>query len=239
MRRMANWPNGSLAGTAGATSGHHATTGVSGSRKGVTTLLACPASGPDSLSTTTSPAPASPPTRIWASSLASVASRATGSTTITRQGCSRLAALAASMESSRTVSLSGAITRVSTLAIVNAPPSSRRPSSFLLTALVVVSSRSTIMARLLLVPLLARASLRCSLVVAFADHYGLRHSRPVRWSISNAESGPQLPASYGSGLPCDAQYSNAGSKIFQDNSTSWFTGNNEGSPSSTSSIKRS
>ena len=107
-------------------------------------LLACAANGPDSLSTTTSPAPASWPTRICASSFASAASLFTGSATITRHGCSRLAELAASMDSSRSASLSGAMTRVSTLAKVNAPPSWRSASSRLLIALVLVASSSTI-----------------------------------------------------------------------------------------------
>ena len=38
IRLIANRPSGSFAGTVGASSGHHATIGVSGSRKGMTTL---------------------------------------------------------------------------------------------------------------------------------------------------------------------------------------------------------
>src|SRR5271163_4199402 len=143
IRRTASWPNGSCAGTLGATSGHHATTGISGSRNGTTTLLQCPASGPES-STTTSVTPLSPPARSCASNRASAASASPVITTITRLGCSWLAALAASMDSSRIVSLSGAITNVSTRPIVTAPTFSRSSSSFLLISLVLVSGKSTI-----------------------------------------------------------------------------------------------
>src|SRR5271166_323882 len=145
MRRIANLPNGSWAGAAGAAQGHHATTGMSGSKKGVTTLSAWSASGPDSRSTTTSPAPASPPTRTWASSRASAASALPGVTTMTRLGCSWLAALAASIDSSSRVSLSDLMISVPTRPIVTTPALSRSSSSFLLTAVVVVSSMSTIM----------------------------------------------------------------------------------------------
>src|SRR5580693_1030529 len=144
IRRTASWPNGSCAGTAGATSGHHATTAISGSRNGTTTLLLCPASGPESRSTTTSVAPLSPPTRSCPSRRASAASASPVITTITRLGCSWLAAVAASMDSSRIVSLSGAITNVSTRPIVTAPTFSRSSSSFLLISLVLVSGKSTI-----------------------------------------------------------------------------------------------
>src|SRR6476620_1117514 len=151
-------------------SGHQVTTGVSGNRNGVTTLLAWLARGPDSRSTTTSLAPASRPTRSWASRRESLASRSPGITTMTRHGCSRLAAFAASIESSSSASVSGAMTSVSTRPSVIAPPSSRSSTIFLLMTSVLLSGRSTIMARLLLAALLARASLRCSLVVAFGDH---------------------------------------------------------------------
>src|ERR1700751_637596 len=144
MRRIANLPNGSWAGTAGAAQGHHATTGMSGSKKGMTTLWAWPASGPESRSTTTSPAPASPPTRTWASSRASAASALPGVTTMTRLGCSWLAALAASIDSSSRVSLSDLMISVPTRPIVTTPAFSRSSSSFLLTAVVLVSSMSTI-----------------------------------------------------------------------------------------------
>ena len=47
MRRIANRPTGSSAGNGGLLSGgHHATTGVSGSRRGTTTLLSWSASSP-------------------------------------------------------------------------------------------------------------------------------------------------------------------------------------------------
>nr|CRL56397.1 hypothetical protein CPGR_03719 [Mycolicibacterium fortuitum subsp. fortuitum DSM 46621 = ATCC 6841 = JCM 6387] len=146
IRRTANLPSGSCAGTAGARSGHQVTTGVSGSRNGVTTLLAWLASGPDNRSTTTSLAPASRPTRSWASSRGSVVNRSPGITTITRHGCSRLAALAASIDSSSRASESGAMTSVSTRPRVIAPPSSRIATIFLLIAPVLVSGRSTITA---------------------------------------------------------------------------------------------
>src|SRR5271166_6933938 len=144
IRRTASWPNGSSAGTRGARSGHHATTGISGNRNGTTTLLLCPASGPESRSTTTSVAPLSPPARSSASKRASAASASPVITTITRLGCSWLAALAASMDSSRIVSLSGAITSVSTRPSVTAPTFSRSSSSFLLISLVLLSGKSTI-----------------------------------------------------------------------------------------------
>ena len=54
------------------------------------------------------------PTRSWASSRASAASASPVITTITRLGCSWLAALAASMDSSSRASLSGAMTNVNT-----------------------------------------------------------------------------------------------------------------------------
>ena len=37
------------------------------------------------------------------------------------------------------------------------------------------------------------------------DDHGRLHSRPIRPIISNAEAGPQVPDSYGSGLPWSAQ----------------------------------
>ncbi|CFS02689.1 Uncharacterised protein [Mycobacterium tuberculosis] len=144
MRRIANLPNASCAGTAGAMSGHHATTGMSGSRKGITTLSAWPASGPDSRSTTNSPAPASAPTRSCASSRGLSAYGSPRIVTMMRLGCSWLASLAASMDSSSMASLSGAMMSVSTRPIATAPIFSRSSSSFLLTAVVVVSGKSTI-----------------------------------------------------------------------------------------------
>src|SRR5271166_4604991 len=144
IRRTASWPNGSSAGTRGARSGHHATTGISGNRNGTTTLLLCPASGPESRSTTTSVAPLSPPARSSASKRASAASASPVITTITRLGCSWLAALAASMDSSRIASLLGAMTNVNTRPSVTAPTFSRSSSSFLLISLVLVSGNSTI-----------------------------------------------------------------------------------------------
>lgn len=145
MRRIANLPNGSWAGSRGATSGHHATTGMSGSRNGITTLAAWPASGPDSVRITTSPAPVSPPARSCASRRGSSAYGSPRIVTMIRLGCSWLASLAALSDSSSTPSLSGAMSSVSTRPIVTAPILSRSSSSFLLTAVVVVSGRSTIM----------------------------------------------------------------------------------------------
>src|SRR5271155_3378817 len=144
IRRSANWPNGSCAGMAGAISGHHATTGISGNRNGTTTLLLCPASGPESRSTTTSPAPLSPPARNCASRRASAASASPVITTITRLGCSWPAAMAASMDSSNTRSLPGAMTSVNTRPRVTAPDCSRSSSSFLLIAVALVPGNSTI-----------------------------------------------------------------------------------------------
>ena len=76
-------------------------------------------------------------------------------------------------------SVSGAMTSVSTRPSVIAPPSSRRPMIFLLMSLVVVAGQ--------------------------VDDHGRLHSRPIRRIISKAEAGPQVPDSYGSGLPCVAQ----------------------------------
>src|ERR1700704_420681 len=63
---------------------------------------------------------------------------------MTRLGCSWLAPLAPSMDSSSMASLSGAMISVSTRPIVTAPIFWRSSSSFLLTAVVVVSGKSTI-----------------------------------------------------------------------------------------------
>src|ERR1700731_3601270 len=59
-------------------------------------------------------------------------------------GCSWLASLAALSDSSSTSSLSGVMSSVSTRAIVTAPAFSRSSLSFLLTAVVLVAGRSTI-----------------------------------------------------------------------------------------------
>src|SRR5699024_5516553 len=71
------------------------------------------------------------------------------------------------------------------------------------------------------------------------DDQGRLQDRPVRANIWSADDGPQVPALYCSGLPRSAQCSSTGSRIFQESSTSSFTGNNEGSPSNTSSRSRS
>jgi hypothetical protein len=71
------------------------------------------------------------------------------------------------------------------------------------------------------------------------DDHGRLQSLPMRRIISNAESGPQVPDSYGSGLPSSAQWSSTGSSISQEYSTSRLTGKSEGSPSSMSRINRS
>jgi hypothetical protein len=141
IRRVASAPIGSFAGTAGASNGHHATTGVSGSSSGITQLAPSSASCPYSRSTTTSLAPASPPTRIWASSRGA-AFFAPRATTITRHGCSRLASLAALMASSVFEPSSMTMTSVNTRPSVTAPPSWRTCTSLLLTFDVVVDGRS-------------------------------------------------------------------------------------------------
>src|SRR5262249_27563215 len=123
--------------------GHQATTGASGSSSGTVQLAAWSAKGPYSRSTTTSLAPASPPTLIWASSRAA-ALRAPLANTITRHGCSRLASLAAVIASSVFAPSSVTITRVSTRPRATAPPFSRTSTSLLLTWDVVVDGRSMI-----------------------------------------------------------------------------------------------
>src|SRR6266496_4252199 len=91
----------------------------------------------------TSLAPASPPTRIWPS-MRGAAVRAPLATTITREGCSRLAPLAASMASSSLASSSATMTRVSTRPSATCPPCSGISTSFLLSCEVVVDGRSMI-----------------------------------------------------------------------------------------------
>jgi len=142
IRRVAMAPTGSCDGTSGASRGHQATIGASGSRSGITSVSARSRSGPEARSTTTSEAPASPPTRICASRCV-VLPLAAGATTMTRHGCSRLASLAASTDSSMSPS-SASTTRVSTRPRATAPPSSRRRTRRLLTWLVVVSGMSMI-----------------------------------------------------------------------------------------------
>src|ERR1700712_2568402 len=61
-----------------------------------------------------------------------------------RLGCSWLASLAASMDSSKMESLSGTMIIVKTRPIVTMPADSRMSSSFLLIAVAVVSGKSTI-----------------------------------------------------------------------------------------------
>ena len=119
------------------------------------------------------------PTRICASRRALSARRSPGATTTTRQGCSRLAALAASIESSSSAS------------VVGCDDQGQHPAE---------RDRAALFAQRddLLVDDVGRG-------VGQVDDHGRLHSRPERRNISKAESGPQLPASYGSGLPCDAQ----------------------------------
>ena len=56
--------------------------------------------------------------------------------------------------------------------------------------------------------------------VVHVDNHGRLQLCPSRRTISSAESGPQVPARYGSGFPLLAQYSMTGSRISHDNSTS-------------------
>src|SRR5690625_310607 len=122
---------------------------MSGSRNGTTTLSACWASGPESRSTTTSPAPASPATRNCAPRRA-VAPGSPSSTTITRHGSAWPAGFAAAIESATrdesvpSAAAPGTMIRVSTRPIVTAPTSSRTWSRRLLIAVVVVSGSSRI-----------------------------------------------------------------------------------------------
>ena len=158
-----------LRGTSGHRSGHHATTGVSGSRNGSTTLLAWSASSPCRRSATTSPAPASPPTRSCASRRGSAALRSPGTTTITRQGCSRLAKLAASIESS------------SSIVGVKRDHEGEHPAQCDCAALFAEAGD-------LLVDVVGRRARQ-------VDNHGRLHSRPMRCSISSADAGPQVPDS--------------------------------------------
>lgn len=99
MRRWASAPSGSFAGSAGASSAHHTTTGASGSSSGRTTDWAWLASSPWSRRTTVSPVPESEPTRISASRRASRRLRGERLTRLItamiREGCSREESLAA------------------------------------------------------------------------------------------------------------------------------------------------
>ena len=163
-------------------------------------------------STMTSEAPASPPTRICASSRSGPSTPASARTMI-RQGCSRLASLAASMASSSCPDLV-TTTRVRTRPRAITPPCSRRDMIFLEIFEVVVSGRSTIMA-----------------FSRFVRRGPAAHRpRPVpncrERRVRGCSSRP-------------AQYSSNGSRIFQDSSTSWWRGNSGGSPSSTSRMSRS
>src|SRR5690606_24014431 len=145
MRRCAILPRGDALGTAGASPGHHTTTGASGSSRLVTSPSSSDAPSPYARSTMPSLAPASPPTRICPSMRAASSLRSTRrESTMTRIGCSREASLAASMASSSLPRVV-AITRVSTRPRATAPPSSRILTRAFETALVVVSGRSTIM----------------------------------------------------------------------------------------------
>src|SRR5690606_11798734 len=92
---------------------------------------------------TTSLAPASPPTRICPS-MRGAAVRAPFATTITRDGCSRLASFAASIASSSCSSSSATITSVRTRPSATAPPRSRSSTIFLFNCDVVVDGRSMI-----------------------------------------------------------------------------------------------
>src|SRR5699024_563564 len=92
----------------------------------------------------TSEAPAWAPIRIWAS-IPAWSRPLPRSTTITRQGCSRLALLAATTAASAS-SPEATITRVSTRPRVTTPPSSRRSTRRAAISAVLVSSRVMITA---------------------------------------------------------------------------------------------
>src|SRR5215203_3404145 len=133
---------GSVDGSFGPCVGHQATIGESASSSGVTTARPWAASGPKRRSTTTSEAPASPPTRIWPSSRA--APRLwPATTTMMRQGCWRLASLAVSMAASASAS-STTTRRVSTRESAIDPVSARSRTRRFATSAVVVLGRSTI-----------------------------------------------------------------------------------------------
>ncbi|CAM5544512.1 hypothetical protein SAURM35S_02500 [Streptomyces aurantiogriseus] len=99
IRRWASAPSGSLDGFSGASTGHHTTTGASGSSSGRTTESAWSETSPYVRRTTVSPVPASAPTRTSASRWELVRSRGVRAcrlmTTRVREGCSCEASSAA------------------------------------------------------------------------------------------------------------------------------------------------
>ena len=150
--------------------GHHATTGVSGSRNGSTTLLACAASGPAMRSTTTSPAPASPPTRSWPSSRGSSATR------VDRHHHDDPARVLVAGRDGGVDGVLAASSRVR--------DDHQRQHAAQRDRAALLAQRGDLLVDLVAWSCFGRSH----------DH-GRRHSRPVRRNISNADSGPQVPDS--------------------------------------------
>ena len=143
MRRCAIWPIGVAAGTCGGRDGHHATTGVSGSSRGVTIASGWAPTSPSMCMTTTSAAPASPPRRNSASRRFSPRGSPDTSTS-TRAGCSRDTALTVATMFSMSSSRWARTMSVSTRPVVTMPPVSRRVTSLRAMSRVSVSGKSMI-----------------------------------------------------------------------------------------------
>src|SRR5215469_687118 len=175
IRRWASAPIGSSPGTSGGIPGHQVTTGVSGSRSGVTTESACWPSGPYMRSSTVSPGAVSP-TRISASSRDRSLGRRMMTTRI-RHGCWRAATVAA-----RTASYcsptSVTMTSVRTIPLATPPRRSRACRSASLMAPVVVSVRSIIIAAAPPVP--GRSESQPPPCPSIPGHERLRAWRPGR-----------------------------------------------------------